>query len=91
MLLVYRNLGLPFGLFPVIFILRATFMTESSSLLMTIASQFSHLDHCYNWADLALPVEMIIPRSLPFGESCIIRMAYKFHVCCSDSTFKSLC
>ena len=31
-------------------------------------SQFIHLDHFYNWSDLALPIEMI-------SNPCIIRMA----------------
>ena len=35
MLLVHRDLGLPLGLFPAIFMPRATFMLQSSSLLIT--------------------------------------------------------
>ena len=54
---------------------------------MTILSQFIHPDHFYNWGDLALPVEMIM-FSVPFGDT--LCNSYGFHVCCSDSTFKSV-
>ena len=60
-------------------------MTESSSRHITILSQFIHLDHFYNWCDLALRVEMIISISVPFGDTlyhlvtpCIIRMYFMF-------------
>ena len=55
---------------------------------MTIPSQFIHLDHFYNWGDLALPVEMII--SLYRGMShlvtpCVIRTACMS--LCQSTTF----
>ena len=80
---IHRNPGFPRGLFPVFFMLGATIMTETSSHHMTIPSRFIHLDDFCNWADLALPVEMIISLSLPFGVTlyhlvspCIIRTAF---------------
>ena len=73
MVLSQRILGLSLGRSPVIMMISAVFITESSSHHITIPSQFVHLDKFYDWSDLVLPVENTLPRSVPF--LCLIRMA----------------
>lgn len=79
--------GLPLGLVPVIFILTSTFITPSSSLLRTWPYVLILITTAM-FGRYCFPVEKIISLSNPFGD--VMSNSYGFHVCCSNSIFKSV-